>query len=79
MKIEKYYIEVFNGNYSKYGGHWQFISTLTKMDYLIIALMKPFIVTYYHDWYDSQHHTISLGYLRINWGGRPFIDLKGVT
>ena len=50
MKISQKKIEVFNGKLSKYGGHSQWLSRLTHLDYLIIDFVfgKPH---YDHYWY----------------------------
>ena len=58
MKISKKQIMVFDGKSPKSGGHSQWLSRLTHLDYLIIDFVfgKPH---YDHYWYDVQHHTLS--------------------
>ena len=75
MKNSQKKIEVFNGKFSKYGGHSQWLSRLTHLDYLIIDFVFGKL-HYDHYWYDGQHHTLSFGLFRIHWGGYPFKDLE---
>lgn len=74
MKYSKRSLFVFDGKTDKQGGHSQWMSRLTKLDYLIFefGFWKP---TYDHFWYDGQHHNLSLGFMRIFWGGAPFKDI----
>ena len=75
MKFSKWNVEIFNGCYKKYGGHWLWLSKITGLDYLTIGFLEYNFTGYYHDWYDGQHHTLSLMRFRISWGGKPFIDI----
>jgi hypothetical protein len=75
MNFGKWYIEIFDNASTKYGGHWQPLAKWARLDYLSIAIMQPFCFGYSHDWYDGQHHTIAIGWLRIGWGGRPLTDI----
>ena len=69
MKIYKYGIQLFDGKYTKYGGHWQKLSRLTGLDYFDIYFNFGF--KYFSDYYDGYHSTIGLGIIWISWGGRP--------
>lgn len=73
MKFSKRTFYWFDGKTSRHGGHSQWLSKLTKLDYVIFELgfWKPY---YDHFWYDGQHHTVCLGFMRIFWGGKPFVD-----
>ena len=73
MKLGRYGIEIFNGMYTKYGGHWQKLSVITGLDYFAIGFCFGF--SYFHDWYDGQHHILKLGFIHINWGGKPYLDV----
>ena len=77
-RIEKSWsIEVFNGFYDQYGGHWQFLSRLTHLDYLCVGLRFDQFswFRYFHTWYDGQHHSITLLWLQVSWGGPPYSDV----
>lgn len=66
--------EIFNGKHQRYGGHWQRLSKLTGLDYLTFHF-GFFKFNYDHEWYDGQHHWLSLWVIRVLWGGPPFKDL----
>jgi hypothetical protein len=74
MKIEKYYIEVCNGMYDKYGGHSQWLANFLGVDYLILGF-RDWSFGYHHAWYDGQHHALNIGWFTFSWGGRPYLDL----
>lgn len=72
MKISFAYIEVFSGALSKYGGHSQWLSSVTGLDYLMFCWWHPF-----REWrlearsnfYDTYHSHIWFGPFTICWGG----------
>jgi len=66
-------MKIFDGRYSKYGGHSQWLSRLTGLDYLIISWEFGF--GYSQAYYDGQHHSLKLGLIGIHWGGPPYIDI----
>ncbi len=41
-----------------------------------IGLDSNFSIEYFHIWYDTQIHCLSLGNLYISWKGHPILDLK---
>lgn len=66
-------IELFNGYYKKFGGHSQWLTKATDLDYLIIGLRSwqfDFIELYYDGW----HSGLFLGWFVISWGGKPLLD-----
>lgn len=69
MKFGKWYVDVFDGKYKKYGGHWGWLRE-TGLDYLIFGF-DTWDVGYIHTYYDGNHHKIGLGFLFINWGTPP--------
>ena len=73
MKRTSRGIEIFDGKHKRFGGHSQWLSKFSGLDYLIFQFgwWKP---TYDHEWYDGQHHWLSIGPIRICWGGKPFKD-----
>jgi len=76
MKISKWQIEIFDGSRKKYDGHWQILSRITGLDYLIIGFMKHRFTGYWHGWHDGQHHVLSLIWFKTAWGGKPIIDIS---
>ena len=61
-------IEIFDGKYTKYGGHWQSLARITALDYLSFSFhIAKF--SYNREWYDGWHNSISLGIVSISWGG----------
>jgi hypothetical protein len=75
MKKIKNGLELFNGKHNRFGGHWQKLSKLTGLDYLTIQI-GWWNFSYDHEWYDGQHHWLTLKLIRICWGGKPFKDIK---
>lgn len=41
-----------------------------------IGLDDKFNIEYFHIWYDTQIHCLSLGNIYISWKGLPLIDSK---
>lgn len=70
----KWGIEVCDGQWPCYGGHNHWICRLLRVDYLYIGLCFKF--SYYHTWYDGQHHVLRLGLVYVDWGGWPYLDIK---
>lgn len=66
------YFELFNGLYKEHGGHSQWASESTGLDYLRLDFMDKWQFGYMTIYYDGFHHFISLGLLGITWGGKPF-------
>jgi hypothetical protein len=73
MKKTRSGFSLFDGKHKRFGGHIQWLSRFTGLDYLFVQFgwWKP---SYDHEWYDGQHHWFSFGPLRICWGGKPFTD-----
>ena len=63
-------IEVFNNKHQRFGGHWQNLAKITKLDYLQITF-GLWNFSYDHEYYEGQHHWLTLGIIRILWGGPP--------
>lgn len=72
MEFFKYGFELFDSKYDRFGGHSQWMRRFINLDYLMISLDRPFMFSTMHEWYDGMHHCISIGWLRISWGGRPY-------
>ena len=73
MKVLRKKIKVFDCKPTKSGGHSQWLSKITKLDYLTLEF-GLWRFHYDHFYYDGQHHTLCLGLIRILWGGFPFKD-----
>jgi hypothetical protein len=73
MKVLRKKIKVFDGKPTKSGGHSQWLSKVTKLDYLTLEF-GLWRFHYDHFYYDGQHHALHLGLIRIFWGGFPFKD-----
>lgn len=74
MKISAKYwnIEFFNGFKKRYGGHSQWLSMATGLDYLMLTIMTKWQWGYMTEYYDGFHHYIALGKIGICWGGPPY-------
>lgn len=79
MKVfkETQQLEIFLGYKPEYGGHWQWLSILTGLDYLLLTLIWR-EWGYFQSYYDGQHHTLSLGFIAITWGGWPYPNKKSI-
>jgi hypothetical protein len=75
MKKIRRGISVFNGKSKRSGGHSQWLSNFTGLDYLSFdfGIWKP---SYDHYYYEGQHHALVLLFIRVMWGGSPKIDDK---
>lgn len=70
MKIGKWYIEIFNGRYTKYGGHWQWLARWGVSE-LSIGLGRPARFLHSCDYYDGYNHAVWIGWVWICWEGIP--------
>ena len=75
MKKIRRGISVFNGKTKKMGGHSQWLSKITKLDYFSFDF-GFWKVGHDNFFYEGQHHTLTLFLVRFMWGGPPFIDKK---
>lgn len=66
------YIELFKGFKTKYGGHSQWLSQITGLDYFMLTIMTKRQWGYMTEYYDGFHHYIALGWIGICWGGPPY-------
>jgi hypothetical protein len=73
-KIRKGF-SIFNGKTTRMGGHSQWLSKITKLDYLSFDF-GLWGIKYDHYWYEGQHHTLTLVFVRFMWGGLPIVDDK---
>lgn len=75
MKIKKYrnffWIGIFDNELCRYGGHSQWLSKLTGLDYLcfLIKQKEPHKTCSFY--YDGWHHYLNLKIFSISWGGKP--------
>lgn len=75
MKISENCVELFDGRLTKYGGHWQKLSYLTGLDYLIIS-KGNFFKKHTSLYYDGYHHAIDILFLNVCWGGPPYKETQ---
>lgn len=73
MKLYKYGIEIFNGAYKEYGGHWRWMFELTGrwVSELAIGVSADIKFGHFCTFYDWYHHAIWLGFVYIAWDGWP--------
>jgi len=55
MKNKQQQFSIFNGKHKRFGGHNQWISRLTGLDYLFLQF-GWFKLSYDHETYDGNHH-----------------------
>lgn len=90
MKFFKYGIDFFDGKLDRYGGHWQFLSRWTQLDYLWISVNENVTRDYYKTfqlkkkiyfkrssiYYDGYHHSINCVLFNVCWGGKPYDETE---
>lgn len=60
-------LEIFNGKHNRFGGHWQFMSKITNLEYFIIGLSK-WEFSFENEEYEGSHYWMTIGFIRIMWG-----------
>ena len=67
MKNKQQQFSIFNGKHKRFGGHNQWMSRLTGLNYLFLQF-GWYKLSYDHETYDGKHHWLSFGPIRFCWG-----------
>lgn len=82
-----YSITFFDYKLKEYGGHGHIIARIINnklinklfyLEYAGIGIATKPQLGYYSTWYDGQHNVLWLGFVCIDWGGSPHLEIDWI-